>query len=281
MRINDPLLEPKPTSPSIVQSAVVRLHADGSANTINDDVAIEEPLEIRIGNNPFVVTMRTPGHDEELAAGFMVTEGIAGSKTDFKEISRCKLSTNPENTIRVRFSGSIPLEDIQSNRFGAISSSCGVCGKTSIDSIKQSYPEIDSKCVIDRKTLLALPDILRKNQIIFDRTGGLHSSGLFDSEGKLVCLREDVGRHNALDKAIGYAVLNDLWPLDNHILLVSGRVSFEIIQKALAARIPIVAAVSAPSSLAISFARECGQTLVGFLRHPKMNVYSHPQRISG
>jgi len=274
-------LEPKSLKSSIAQSAVVRLHADGSSTSITDDVAIEEPLEIRIGNDPFVVTMRTPGHDEELAAGFLVTEGIASGKADFKEISRCQLSTSPENSIRVRLSQSIPLDEIRSNRYGAISSSCGVCGKTSIESIQKSYPEIDSKFVIDRQTLLGLPDTLRKSQVVFERTGGLHSSGIFDREGKLLCLREDVGRHNALDKVIGYAVLNDLWPLDNCILLVSGRVSFEIIQKALAARIPIVAAVSAPSSLAIGFARECGQTLVGFLRHPKMNVYSHPQRISG
>lgn len=272
-------MEPKTHNLSIAQSAVVRLLADGSASTVTDEVAIEEPLEIRIGNDPFVVTMRTPGHDEELAAGFMVSEGIARSRSDFKEISRCNLSTSPENSIRLRLSSSIPIDKLRSHRFGAISSSCGVCGKTSIESIQQAYPEIDSKCVVSRKTLLALPDILRKNQVVFDRTGGLHSSGIFDCEGNLLCLREDVGRHNALDKVIGYAVLNDLWPLDNHILLVSGRVSFEIIQKALAARIPIVAAVSAPSSLAISFARDCGQTLIGFLRNPKMNVYSHPQRI--
>lgn len=281
MLINDSILKPKTPNPAIVQSAVARLHADGTALTITDEVAVEEPLEIRIGNDPFVVTMRTPGHDEELAAGFMITEGIARSKSDFKDINRCRLSTNPENTIRLRLSKSIPLDEIQSNRFGAISSSCGVCGKMSIESIKQSYPEIDSKCAIDRKVLLALPDVLRENQIVFDRTGGLHSAAIFDSEGTLLCLREDVGRHNALDKVIGYAVLNDLWPLNQCILLVSGRISFEITQKALAASIPIVAAVSAPSSLAISFARDCGQTLVGFLRHPQMNVYSHPQRISG
>ncbi len=265
---------------SIAQSAVAKLHADGDATTISDDVVVEEPLEIRIGNSPFVVTMRTPGHDEELAAGFMTSEGITHSKSDFKEISRCNLSPTPENTIRLRLRESIDLEELQSNRFGAISASCGVCGKTSIESIRKAYPDTDSKCAIDRNMLLSLPDKLRKHQAVFDRTGGLHSSGIFDTDGNLLCLREDVGRHNALDKVIGYALLNDLLPLENHVLLVSGRVSFEIVQKALAARIPIVAAVSAPSSLAISFARDCGQTLVGFLRHPQMNVYSHPQRIS-
>lgn len=272
-------MEPTSPNPSIAQSAVARLHADGSAQTLTDDVVIEEPLEIRLGNAPFVVTMRTPGHDEELAAGFLVTEGIARSASDFKTIDRCPLSVTPENTVRVRFNASVDTDRIDSNRFGAVSSSCGVCGKTSIESIRKAYPEIDSACTVDRQVLLSLPEKLRQRQAVFERTGGLHSSGLFDSAGNLICLREDVGRHNALDKAIGYAVLNDRMPLDDCVLMVSGRVSFEIIQKALAARIPVVAAVSAPSSLAISFARDCGQTLIGFLRHPKMNVYSHPHRI--
>jgi FdhD protein len=175
----------------------------------------------------------------------------------------------------------VKLDKIESPRYGAISASCGVCGKTSLESIRNSYPDIQSDCQIERSILLSLPDRLRESQVVFEKTGGLHSSGLFDKTGNLVCLREDVGRHNALDKAIGFALLNDIWPLENHILMVSGRVSFEIIQKALAARIPIVAAVSAPSSLAISVARECGITLVGFLRNPTMNVYSHPHRISG
>lgn len=267
--------------PGIAKSAVARLHADGGAESLNDDVVIEEPLEIRIGNRPFVVTMRTPGHDEELAAGFMTTEGITHTKSDFKEIDRCRVSPHPANTIRLRLSSRLNLDEIESRRHGAISASCGVCGKTSIEAIKHVYPNIESTCKIDRSTLLSLPDRLRENQVVFAKTGGLHSSGLFDKAGNLVCLREDVGRHNALDKVIGFALLHDIWPLDNHVLMVSGRVSFEIIQKALAARIPIVAAVSAPSSLAISVARECGITLIGFLRNPTMNVYSHPQRISG
>ena len=264
----------------IAKSAVARLHADGGSTSLNDDVVVEEPLEIRIGNRPFVVTMRTPGNDEELAAGFMTTEGFTHSKSDFKDIDRCRMASNPENTIRVRMSRSVKLEKIESHRYGAISASCGVCGKTSIESIRNSYPDILSDCKIERATLLTLPNRLRKSQVVFEKTGGLHSSGLFDKAGNLICLREDVGRHNALDKVIGFALLNDIWPLENHILMVSGRVSFEIIQKALAARIPIVAAVSAPSSLAISVARECGITLVGFLRNPTMNVYSHPHRIS-
>ena len=161
-----------------------------------------------------------------------------------------------------------------------MSSSCGVCGKTSSAAIGSSFSQIESDFKVNRQLLFELPERLREKQVVFDRTGGLHSSGLFDCDGKLICLREDVGRHNALDKAIGYALLNGIWPLEKHMLLVSGRVSFEIIQKALAARIPIVAAVSAPSSLAIAVAREYGITLIGFLRPPKMNVYSHPHRIN-
>lgn len=258
----------------------MRLQADGAANTLNDHVAVEEPLEIRIGNRPFVVTMRTPGHDEELAAGFMTTEGITHLKSDFRSIDRCPLSPNPENTIRLRLSENLNTDDLSSDRYGAVSSSCGVCGKSSLDELSNQFPDIDSSIAVKRQLLFSLPDRLREKQIVFERTGGLHSSGIFDQDGNLICLREDVGRHNALDKAIGHALLNGIWPLDRHILLVSGRVSFEIIQKALAARIPLVAAVSAPSSLAISVARECGITLVGFLRTPTMNVYSHPQRIA-
>ena len=272
-------MKPDRQLPPSTASAVVRLQADGSASSLNDQVAVEEPLEIRIGNRPFVVTMRTPGNDEELAAGFMTSEGFSNSKADFREIDRCPLSSNPENTIRIRFRDKVDEKSIESRRYSAVSSSCGICGKTSIEAIGCSFSAIESKLKVNRRLLFELPERLREKQVVFDRTGGLHSSGLFDRDGKLICLREDVGRHNALDKVIGYALLNGIWPLEKHILLVSGRVSFEIIQKALAARIPIVAAVSAPSSLAIAVAREYGITLIGFLRPPKMNVYSHPQRI--
>lgn len=272
-------MKPDRQLPPSAASAVVRLQADGSASSLNDQVAVEEPLEIRIGNRPFVVTMRTPGNDEELAAGFLTSEGFTNSKADFREIDRCPLSPNPENTIRIRFGDKVDEKSIESRRYSAVSSSCGVCGKTSIEAIGSSFSQIESDLKVNRQLLFELPERLREKQVVFDRTGGLHSSGLFDQNGKLICLREDVGRHNALDKAIGYALLNGIWPLNKHVLLVSGRVSFEIVQKALAARIPIVAAVSAPSSLAIAMAREYGITLIGFLRPPKMNVYSHPQRI--
>lgn len=265
--------------PSYITSTIVRIDNAGTVNTLRDNIAVEDPLEIRIGNDPFVVTMRTPGHDDELAAGFLFTEGIIQSRHDIKEISRCATSPTPENTIRVDFIKSSRKKGLKSNRLGAIAASCGVCGKTSIDAVQGRFPPVTSRLTIDRQLLLGLPDKLRESQSVFEKTGGLHSAGIFDLEGNLIVSREDVGRHNALDKVIGYAALNDLLPLDEHVLVVSGRVAFEIMQKALAAQLAIVAAVSAPSSLAVSFALKSGQTLVGFLRHPKFNVYSHPQRI--
>lgn len=266
-------------SPSFITNTIVRMDETGTVNTLRDHIAVEDPLEIRIGNDPFVVTMRTPGHDDELAAGFMFTEGIIQTRQDIKQISRCATSPTPENTVRIDFKNASRNEGLKSNRLGAIAASCGVCGKTSIESVQGRFPPVTSSIKIDRQLLLTLPDRLRKSQSIFDKTGGLHSAGIFDLEGNLIVSREDVGRHNALDKAIGYALLNDLLPLDKHILVVSGRVAFEIMQKALTAQLSIVAAVSAPSSLAVTFALRSGQTLVGFLRHPRFNIYSHPQRI--
>ncbi|MBH55177.1 MAG: sulfurtransferase FdhD [Opitutaceae bacterium] len=270
----------KPKNDPVVKSTIVRMDKSGSVVTQSDKIAVEEPLEIRIGNEPFVVTMRTPGNDEELAVGFLASEGIISNRSQIKKLSQCATSPTPENTVRIDLATGMDLEGIKSNRLGAIAASCGVCGKTSIDWIHSQFPRIDSKIEIARNSLLQLPDRLRASQNVFDQTGGLHSAGIFDIEGNLLFQREDVGRHNALDKVIGHAFLNDLWPLKNHVLMVSGRVAFEIMQKALPARIAIVAAVSAPSSLAISFALENGQTLVGFLRQQSFNVYSHPQRIS-
>ncbi|MCB1122759.1 MAG: formate dehydrogenase accessory sulfurtransferase FdhD [Verrucomicrobiae bacterium] len=264
---------------SIAENPIVRMEESGTVETVRDAIAVEEPLEIRLGNEPFVVTMRTPGHDEDLAIGFLVTEGILQSLADIRKISRCSTSPTPQNTVRIDLAGKLKDAGLKSNRLGAIAASCGVCGKTSIDWVRQKFPRVESRIQVDRKLLLRLPDRLREAQAVFEKTGGLHSAGIFDLEGNLLCLREDVGRHNALDKVIGWAFRNRIWPLDKHILLVSGRVAFEIMQKALAAQVSIVAAVSAPSSLAISFALENGQTLVGFLRRPTLNIYSHPQRV--
>jgi FdhD protein len=219
--------------------------------------------------------MRTPGHDEELAAGFLVSEAVVRRREEI-----AKISTDRENTVVVDLAAGLKLKLNSVQRFGTISSSCGLCGKTSIEAIRQNFPAIRSTTFrIGIETLLSLPDRLRKQQGDFTRTGGIHAAGIFDANGGLKIVREDIGRHNAVDKAIGRAFLDKLLPLDRHVLLVSGRASFEIMQKALAAGIPIVAAVSAPSTLAVDFAREGNQTLIGFLRPPSFNIYAHVERV--
>jgi FdhD protein len=240
-----------------------------------DDLTIEEPLELRIGRKTLAITMRTPGHDEELAAGFLVSEAIVRARD---EIAR--ISADRDNRVIIDLKGGVKLKLNSTQRFGTISSSCGLCGKTSIEAIRQNFPAITSKEIrVDIETLLSLPEKLRNAQSDFARTGGIHAAGIFDVNGELKVAREDIGRHNAVDKAIGRAFLDGILPLDRHILLVSGRASLEIIQKALAAGIPIIAAVSAPSTLAVSFARESNQTLIGFLRPPAFNIYSHVERV--
>jgi FdhD protein len=261
--------------------SIIRRKGDGSHECVTDEVAIEEPLEIRIGSQAIAVTMRTPGNDEELAAGFLLSEGIVRARADLRAIAPCPLPTSLGNVINIELTPTVKFTPAATQRFGTISTSCGLCGKTSIEFIRPQLPPIDSsaRVQIDERTLLELPGRLRSAQGNFARTGGIHAAGIFDLDGKLVVVREDIGRHNAVDKAIGRAFLDALLPLDRHILLVSGRSSLEIVQKALAAGIPIVAAVSAPSSLAVNFARECGQTLIGFLRPPTFNVYSHIERV--
>lgn len=261
--------------------SVLRRKSDGSYESFTDEVAIEEPLEIRIGENPVAVTMRTPGNDEELAAGFLLSEGIVRNRADIKEIAPCTLPSALSNVLNVTLSPAVDFKPERTHRFGTISSSCGLCGKTSIEFIRQQFPPIDSTTLIRIKaaTLVELPENLRRAQGNFDRTGGIHAAGIFDLDGSLLILREDIGRHNAVDKAIGRAFLDGLLPLRNHVMVVSGRSSLEIMQKALAAGVSIVAAVSAPSTLAVNFARESNQTLVGFLRAPTFNVYAHVERI--
>lgn len=262
--------------------SILRRKEDGSHECVTDEVAIEEPLEIRIGQDPLAVTMRTPGNDEELAAGFLFSEGILRTRNDLREITRCTLPASLGNVLNVTLAATAKYSPAAAHRFGTISTSCGLCGKTSIEFIRQQFPPIDSTSSIRIKEakLLELPDRLRTAQGNFARTGGIHAAAIFDLEGNLVILREDIGRHNAVDKTIGRAFLDNLLPLKNHILLVSGRSSLEIVQKALAAGIPIVAAVSAPSSLAVNFARESGQTLIGFLRPPTFNIYAHIERVT-
>jgi FdhD protein len=254
---------------------IIRRKRDGELEYQPDDLTIEEPLEIRIGRKALATTMRTPGHDEELAAGFLVSEAIIRKRQEIAEISAAR-----RNVVMVNLAAGVKLKLNSARRFGTISSSCGICGKESVEAIRQNFPAIRSSNIsIDIDTLLALPAVLRKYQGDFARTGGIHAAGVFDSAGDLKIVREDIGRHNAVDKAIGRAFLDGLLPLDRHLLLVSGRASFEIMQKALAAGIPIVAAVSAPSTLAVSFARESNQTLIGFLRPPSFNIYSHIERV--
>ena len=261
--------------PSIGPGRIIRRRQDGSLEYLRDDLTIEEPLEIRIGGKTLATTMRTPGHDEELAAGFLVSEAIVHDRSAIARISR-----DGDNKVIVDLASGVQLKLNSAQRFGTISSSCGLCGKTSIDAIRQSFPAIESTNVrIDIDTLLSLPEKLQKAQGDFARTGGIHAAGIFDSSGELKTVREDIGRHNAVDKVIGRAFLDGLLPLTRHVLLVSGRASFEIVQKALATGIPIVAAVSAPSTLAAEFARESNQTLIGFLRPPSFNIYSHVERV--
>src|SRR5947207_2824620 len=262
--------------------SIIRRTQDGRHECVTDEVAIEEPLEIRIAGAAIATTMRTPGHDEELAAGFLFSEAIVRKRADLRTIAPGAVPASLGNLINVELAPGVKFESAAAQRFGTISSSCGLCGKTSIEFIRQQFPAIDSaaRAQIAETTLLELPGRLRAAQGNFARTGGIHAAGIFDLSGNPLVVREDIGRHNAVDKAIGRAFLDGLLPLNHHVLVVSGRSSFEIVQKALAAGIPIVAAVSAPSSLAANFARECGQTLIGFLRPPTFNVSSHIERIA-
>ena len=243
---------------------------------------MEEPLEIRIGKDSVAVTMRTPGDDTDLTAGFLLSEGIVRRRADVQEITHCTLPASLGNVVNVSLSSRVQWNAAAAHRFGTISTSCGLCGKTSIDFIRQQFPSLGKTASVRLPVarLLQMPDELRSAQGNFVRTGGIHAAAIFDLDGALLVLREDIGRHNAVDKAIGHAFLDGQLPLQNHVLLVSGRCSLEIVQKALAAGIPIVASVSAPSTLAVNFARESRQTLVSFLRPPTFNVYAHIERLA-
>lgn len=267
-------------NPAIAAVQVRKVNIAGAQNEVSDVTAREEPLEIRVEGRSVAVVMRTPGHDEELAAGFLVSEGVVQSARDILEVSQCPSTGNKHgNVVDVLLGGAVVNWDsLTRHVFSA--SSCGLCGKTSIESVFQRFPAVKGDWQVTPALIASLPAKLRAAQETFSQTGGLHASGLFDLDGNLVVLREDVGRHNALDKILGHALQRDLLPLERHILLVSGRVSFEIIQKALAGGIAFVAAISAPSSLAVDFAQEANQTLVGFLRGETMNVYTHPQRLA-
>ncbi|MGC5166826.1 formate dehydrogenase accessory sulfurtransferase FdhD [Luteimicrobium sp. DT211] len=271
----------------------IRIDTDGPASvSVREDVlAVEEPLEIRVGGRSFAVTMRTPGHDVDLAAGFLVSEGILTRGADVAAARYCAGATatgpagTPENTYNVLDVGLAPgvrPPDPALAREFFTSSSCGLCGKASVDAVRtrSAFTVADDPLVLDPELLATLPDRLRAAQAIFDRTGGLHAAGLFDGRtGELLVAREDVGRHNAVDKVVGWALQRDLLPLRGTVLMVSGRASFELTQKALMAGVPVLAAVSAPSSLAAELADDAGLTLVGFLRGASMVVYSGAGRL--
>jgi FdhD protein len=265
---------------------VVRM-ADGVATSRPDTLAAEEPLEIRVSGRPLTITMRTPGDDFDLARGFLVSEGLLGGKDDIAAIRYCAGAiadgTNTYNILDVLLADGVPLPDPSLERNFYTTSSCGLCGKASLEAVRTSSRwRVDQDSLrLTAATVSALPDKLRAAQRVFDRTGGLHAAALFDADGESWCVREDVGRHNAVDKVIGWALDAGRLPLSGTILMVSGRASFELVQKAVMAGIPALAAVSAPSSLAVDLAREMGLTLIGFVRGSSMNIYSGDERIAG
>ncbi len=270
----------RPAAPRDVAPIPIVRYGPEAATPGEDWVAVEEPLEIRArgpGQVPVsvAVTMRTPGHDPELAVGFLFTEGLIRSRGEL-DLSARHLSQDGDI---VRVALNRPFDGASLTRNFYATSSCGICGKASLEKVAVSCDPVGDGPVVGRSTIVGLPDALRSAQSGFDRTGGVHAAGLFDAGGELIALREDVGRHNAVDKIVGRAFLDGLVPLAGHILMVSGRTSFEILQKAAVAGVPIVCAVSAPSSLAVAVADRLKITLVGFLRGPRFNVYTQAQRI--
>lgn len=260
----------------------VALSRLGGGGEPSDLVACEEPLEIQVRGVPVAVVMRTPGHDEELARGFLVTERIVRAADEIVAVRHCRVVADPDadgNVIAVslRDDVALDLEALRRNLF--TSASCGICGKTSIENALATAPPLDDATRVDAGALRAAMEQLAAAQPVFAATGGLHAAGLFTADGVPRVVREDVGRHNAVDKVIGWALQRDALPLAGHLLAVSGRISFEIAQKALAARIPIVAAVSAPTSLAVDLAERAGLTLVGFAREGRGNVYGARERV--
>jgi FdhD protein len=259
---------------------VVRI--DGDAVVARPDtLAVEEPLELRVGGQPLTVTMRTPGDDMDLAAGFLVSEGVISRTDQLSEMRYCagadEDGRNTYNVLDLQLTVPPPAP-----RAFYTTSSCGICGTASLEAVRQttSYDVSADPLTVTPALLSTLPDRLREAQKVFDKTGGLHAAGLFSGAGELLCLREDVGRHNAVDKVVGFGLREGLLPLSGTVLMVSGRASFELVQKAWMAGIPCLAAISAPSSLAVDLATEAGMTLVGFLRGTSMNVYSGEQRLN-
>jgi FdhD protein len=257
----------------------------GDATDRPDTLVVEEPLEIRVNSRPITVTMRTPGADVELAQGFLLTEGFISCRDDVRTVRYCRGATeegeNTYNVLDVTLAEGVSLPEVDVARNFYTTSSCGVCGKASLEAVQLTsrYCPGDDPSVVSAATLSAMPDRLREAQKVFATTGGLHGAALFSTDGAILTVREDIGRHNAVDKVLGWALENNRIPLSGTVLLVSGRVSFEITQKAVMAGVPVLAAVSAPSSLAVDLASQSGLTLVAFLRGESMNVYTRPDRL--
>ncbi len=265
----------------IVEVGVSSLNA-GSLQSRPDAVAVEEPLEIRLQDEALAVVMRTPGHDLELAAGFLLAEGIVAEADDLVTLRHCEDGTDEayENVVNATLSGARAesagslLARRKAERSTVTSASCGVCGKRSIESLQVDAPPFDAQPELQAESFLVMPHRLREAQAVFDKTGGLHAAGVFDSDGQLLVVREDIGRHNAVDKCVGYLLMREMLPMQGATLMVSGRCSFEIVQKALLARIQTICAVSAPSSLAIELADKSRMGLLGFVREGSLNVYT-------
>ena len=265
----------------VVDRRTVLTVRDGTVSRRPDALAGEEPMEIRVNGTPISVTMRTPGNDFELALGFCLTEGLVGGPEAVRAIRYCVGDEAQEyNVVDVHLTDPTPVpESLRRNVY--TTSSCGLCGTASIDAVRKTVPDVsEDRLRLAPEVLARFPERLRAAQRVFERTGGLHAAGVFDAGGELLCLREDVGRHNAVDKVIGWAGTARRLPLGGHALMVSGRVAFEIVQKALVAGFPLVAAVSAPTNLAVELAESAGMTLVGFLRGTSMNVYCGAERVT-
>ncbi|WP_026533081.1 formate dehydrogenase accessory sulfurtransferase FdhD [Arthrobacter sp. H41] len=264
---------------------ITKFRVGGTTGHREDVLAGEEPLEIRLDGRAFTVTMRTPGDDFDLVAGFLVSEGVVWEPGQLPRLRYCAgVDDNGQQTFNVveaQLRPGVQLPDTAMERHVYTSSSCGICGTASIDAVRKSsrFELTGDTARVELSVLAGLPDRLRESQKLFDRTGGVHAAGLFTRDGELLCLREDVGRHNAVDKVVGWALREGMLPLTGTILQVSGRASFELVQKAQLAGIPVLAAVSAPSSLAADLADDAGLTLVGFSRGSTLNCYSHPERI--
>jgi FdhD protein len=266
---------------------VVRVRREGAQpdGPASDGVAIEEPLEVRLHGKPFAVIMRTPGDDRALAAGFLLSEGVIEAAADIGAVEHCRHPDHPDinNVVDVYLFGEAARSldaRLAERRNVMTASSCGICGRTTIESLRTRAQPLSPAWTMTRQSVAAMPDRLRERQAIFDGTGGLHAAGLFTRDGSCEISAEDVGRHNAVDKVIGAMLLDERLPLTEHGLMVSGRVSFEIVQKAWMSGIGLVCAVSAPSSLAIQLANEAGITLLGFARQRGFNIYTHPERLA-